>query len=147
MKKTVATHLDPVEAAHVNAAAKNQGVSISAYLRHLVMEAMRRADVDALMALCMDEIADKQHAHGQMLSEIQASLNLAFQQVSNQLAVVSETQARNAEAELQLRQRILDSHAETSKLITETISECHQILDADNSILESIDRRLKSGGA
>lgn len=143
MKKTVAAHLEPAEADHLRAIAGSQQVSVSAYLRHLVLEDMRRAEAEALMALSIDALANAQQEHGRLLADMQAGVRLAFAQVSEQLASITEKQARNAEAELQLRQHLLESHAGTAQWVERTLTECRDILDADNSILEGIDRRLQ----
>lgn len=142
-KKPVATHLDLHEAEHLHAAAGNRQVSVSAYLRHLVLDDMRRAEAEALMALSIDELANTQLAHGRLLADMQAGIRLAFTQISDQLAALAETQARNAEAQLQLRQGLLDAHAGATQLVERTLTECRDILDADNTILEGIDRRLQ----
>lgn len=143
MKKPVATHLEPVETAHLHAAAGSRQVSVSAYLRHLVLDDMRRAEAEALMALSIDELANTQLAHGRLLDDMQAGFRLAFTRISDQLAALTETQARNAEAQLQLRQGLLDAHAGAAQLVERTLTECRDILDADNTILEGIDRRLQ----
>jgi hypothetical protein len=145
MKMPVATHLEPNETAHLRGIAGIQKISVSAYLRHLVIEDMRRAEAEALIALSMDALANTQNEHSKLLADMQSDIRIVFSQVSEQLTAITETQARNAEAELQLRQRILESHADTTLLVERTLTECRDILDADNSILETIERRLRTG--
>lgn len=145
MKKTATTHLEPTEAAHLSAAASDKQISVSAYLRHLVVDDMRRAEAEALMALSIDALANAQHEHGRLLATMQAGIRIAFAQVSEQLAAISEAAARNAEAELQMRQGFFESQADTAQLVERTMAECRDILDADNSILEAIERRLRTG--
>jgi hypothetical protein len=145
MKKTATTHLEPAESAHLIAVARDQQISVSAYLRNLVVDDMRRADAEALMALSIDALANAQHEHGRLLASMQTGLRMAFAQVSEQLATISEADARNAEAELQLRQSFLGSQADMAQLVERTMTECRDILDADNSILEAIERRLRTG--
>lgn len=143
---SVSTNLTAAERAYLELRIEAEATSISAYLRRLVQHDMHRADNDALTALSLDAMAETQHAHAQSLAECQGLLHSGFRAVSDQLTELLTEEARNAERIMQANIRLLGVHESTSDLVTAVITDCRDILDATNTVVETIDRRLKSLG-
>ena len=107
---------------------------------------MRRSESEALTALLLDELVQIQHEQTRRLAEMQGHFPAALQAVSEQLHTISIQQSQTAEREAKLHQRLMDAHDGTADLVVAALDQCQTILDADNTILESIDRRLRAGG-
>jgi len=107
---------------------------------------MRRSDTEALTALSLDELARTQQEQTRHLNEMQRYFPQVLQSVSDQLQAITIEQARSAERQLQLHQRSLEAYNGTADLLIAALDECQTILDANNGIYESIERRLKAGG-
>ena len=103
-------------------------------------------DTEALNALSLDELAQSQQAQTRHLAEIQGYLPEMLQSISDQLQSVLVEHAQNAERQLQLHNRTLEAYNGTADLVVAALDECQTILDADNGILENLERRLKQGG-
>lgn len=136
---TLSTKLSQPERESLFARIREQNTTPSEYLRRLIREDNRRADSEALVALSLDEFARNQAMQCQQLNELQRELPSIFQDIANQLNTLNQHL-------IQQRQQILDAYAGTADLVVAAIHECHTILDADNTILESIERRLRAGG-
>ena len=106
---------------------------------------MHRADTEALAALSLDDLAQLQRDQTRKLSEMQRYFPQVLQSVSDQLQAITIEQAQSAERQLQLHQRSLEAYNSTADLVVAALDQCQTIMDADNAILESIDRRLKPG--
>ena len=107
---------------------------------------MRRSESEALTALLLDELVQIQHEQTRRLAEMQGHFPAALQAVSEQLHTISIQQSQTAEREAKLHQRLMDAHDGTADLVVAALDQCQTILDVDNTILESIDRRLRAGG-
>jgi hypothetical protein len=79
----------------------------------------------------------------QRLTDCHGLLHSGFKAVSDQLTELVVQQAQTAELLLHANTRLLGAHDATSDLVAAAMQECQSILDADNSLLESIDRRLR----
>ena len=134
------------ERSYLTSRANQECISVSAYLRRLIKNDVERADSDALMALSLDELARTQQEQTRHLNEIQRYFPKVLQSVSDQLQAITIEQAQSAERQLQLHQRSLEAYNGTADLVVAALDQCQTIIDADNAILESIDRRLKPGG-
>ena len=143
---SASTNLSADEHAYIERRIAIEAVSLSAYLRRLVQLDMHRADNDALMALSLDAMSETQHAHARSLNECQALLHSGFQSVSDQLTDLLYEQARNAETVLQANTRLLGVHEATADLVTAALIDCRDILDATNTVVETIERRIKALG-
>ncbi len=143
---TLSTKLSQPERESLFARIREQSTTPSEYLRRLIREDNRRADSEALVALSLDELARNQAMQCQQLNELQRELPSIFQDIANQLNTLNQHLIQAVEYQEQQRQQILDAYAGTADLVVAAIQECHTILDADNTILESIERRLRAGG-
>ena len=140
------TNLSPDEHNYIARRIAAERISLSSYLRRLVQTDMHRADSDALTALSLDTMAETQQAHARSLTACQGLLQSGFQLVSDQLNEIILEQARSADYLLQSNTRLLGAHDVTADLVVAALQECHDILDADNTLLEAIDRRIKALG-
>lgn len=143
---TISTNLSSDESAYVRRCSAAESVSHSAYLRRLVQQDMQRADSEALMALSLDAMAQAQQEHARSLAENQSLLHSGFQAISDQLTELLVEQASNAERILQANVRLLGVNESTSDLVAAALTDCRDILDASNSVVEAIDRRIKALG-
>lgn len=143
----VSFKLPPLEHEHLTRRASDAGMTVSAYLRRLVQADRDRGEADALMALSVDALAEAQQEQGRRMTEFQGLLHSGFRAVSDQLTELLVEHARNAEHLLQSNVRLLGAHDATTDLVAAAMQECQNILDADNTLLESIDRRLRNLGS
>ena len=107
---------------------------------------MRKVDTDALNALSLDDLAQSQREQTRHIAQMQGSFPQVLQSISDQLQDILVEQAQNAERQLQLHQQSLEAFSVTSDLVIAALEECQIILDADNGILESLERRSQQGG-
>lgn len=112
----------------------------------MVRDDLRRAETEALAALSLDDLAKAQEIQAQQVAALQRDLPVALDSITQQLAMLGEQQALSAERQHQLNQRLLDAYKGTADLVVAALDQCQTILDADNTILESIERRLRAGG-
>jgi hypothetical protein len=143
---TISTNLSSDESAYVRRCSAAESVSHSAYLRRLIQQDMQRADSEALMALSLDAMAQTQQENSRRLGECNTLLHSGFQSVSDQLTDLIKEQASNAERILQANVRLLGVNESTSDLVAAALTDCRDILDATNTVVETIDRRIKALG-
>jgi hypothetical protein len=141
---SISTNLSADEKAYVRRCSAAESVSHSAYLRRLVQLDMQRADSEALMALSLDAMAEAQQDHSRSLGECHTLLHSGFQAISDQLTELLVEQANNAERILQANIRLLGTNEATSDLVAAALTDCRDILDATNTVVETIDRRIKA---
>jgi hypothetical protein len=117
--------------------ATDERITVSAYLRRLVQADIHHAESDALVALSLDAMVEAQRDQLRLL-------NLGLHTISDQLNELKAQEAQTAEQASHVHTRLLSANDATADLVAAALTECHTILDADNSLLETIDRRLKA---
>lgn len=145
--RSITFKLSDPEREHLTRRASDDGMTVSAYLRRLVQADRERGEADALMALSVDALAEGQQEQARRMGHFESLLHSGFRAVSDQLTELLVEHARNAEHLLQANTRLLGTHDATTDLVAAAMQECQNILDADNSLLESIDRRLRDLGS
>jgi hypothetical protein len=143
---SISTNLSADEKAYVRRCSAAESVSHSAYLRRLIQQDMQRADSEALMALSLDAMAHAQQDNSRSLGECHTLLHSGFQAISDQLTELLAEQAGSAERILQTNIRLLGVNESTSDLVAAALTDCRDILDATNTVVETIDRRIKALG-
>ena len=141
--KSISTKLSQSDCDALFARVREQNTTPSEYLRRLIREDNRRADSEALAALSLDELARNQAVLSQQIRELQHGVPKALLQIASRL---DSLQQHMLDTSAHQTQKVLDAYAGTADLVVAAIHECHTILDADNTILETIERRLRAGG-
>lgn len=144
--RSVSVKLAPSEFEFLSRRVSDESTTMSAYLRRLLQADREGADSDALMALSMDALADGQQEQQRNLTRCNGLIHSGFQTVSDQLTELIVQQAQNADRLLEANTRLLGSFDATNDLVAAAIEEFHLMADADNTLLETIERRLRDIG-
>ena len=144
--RSVSVKLSPTEFDYLSRRVSDESTTLSAYLRRLLQADRERADSDALAALSLNELAEGQQEQQRNLAECNGLIHSGFQVVSEQLTELIVQQAQNAERLLDANTRLLGAFNATSDLVAAAIEEFHNLADADNTLLETIERRLRDIG-
>lgn len=143
---SVSTFLSPTEHAHLAERIQDENTSLSEYLRRLIRDDMRTGVSQALSALSLADLASALEEQSSQLAMLQRSFPAAVKSLAGQIELIIEFQMRAAEREQILHERLLHAYNGTADLVVTALDQCQTILDADNSILENIERRLRAGG-
>lgn len=143
---TVSTKLSKTERDRLLARSGEQQTTPSEYLRRLIREDHQRFESEALLALSLDDLARGQQEHGRQLHALQRDLPSAMLAIAGQLNGIVNQLEKSAESGQQHARQLLDAYHGTADLVVAALDECQTILDADNTILENIERRLRAGG-
>jgi ABC-type transporter Mla subunit MlaD len=144
--RSVSVKLAPSELEFLSRRVSDESTTMSAYLRRLLQADRERADSDALAALSLNALAEGQQEQQRNLAECNGLMHSGFQTVSDQLTELIVQQAQNAERLLEANTRLLGAYNATSDLVAAAIEEFHIIADADNTLLETVERRLRDLG-
>lgn len=141
--RSISFKLSEPERQSLTRRASDDGITVSAYVRRLVQADREQGESGALLALSVDALAEAQQEQARRLTDMQSLLHSGLRAVSDQLTEILVEQAQRAEHLLQSNTRLLGAHDATTDLVAAALEECQNILDADNTLLESIDRRLR----
>lgn len=144
--RSVSVKLNPGEFDYLSRRVADDSTTLSAYLRRLLQADRERADSDALAALSLNALAEGQQEQQRNLAECNGLMHSGFQSVSDRLTEMIVEQARNTERLLDANTRLLGAYNATSDLVAAAIEEFHNLADADNTLLETIERRLRDIG-